>query len=212
MVLLALLNLAAFFTAGVLVAEVTSTAGTEVLVRSADCGNWTIDDPKLVYAFTTKTLNDTISAATYARACYGGTTSAAECNQYKVDALPYSISEKESCPFSKGMCLEKSPVVSFDTGNLSSHDHFGINAQNKDRIIYRRKTTCAPIIDMGYVVGYNYTDAVNASLGFFRGSDGDIVDFYNFGGTVYINGSKNTNFTFAYNRRFADLGTSYDLA
>ncbi|KAK7192149.1 hypothetical protein PSPO01_01721 [Paraphaeosphaeria sporulosa] len=211
-VLLAVLNLLAFFTAGVLVAEVTRTAGTEVLVRSANCGNWTIDDTRLVYGFTTKTQNDTVSAATYARACYGGPTDALECNQYKVKALPYSISETEPCPFDKDLCLKKFPVLSFDTGNLSSHDHLGINTQPKDRIFYRRKTTCAPIMDKGYVTAYNYTDAVNASLGEFLGSDGDVLDFYDFGGTVHLDGSKANNFTFAYNRRMAAIGTGYGLS
>ncbi|KAJ4355598.1 uncharacterized protein N0V89_003618 [Didymosphaeria variabile] len=211
-VLLALLNLLTFFAAGILVAEVTRTAGSEVLVRSANCGNWTIDDTRLVYGFTTKTQNDTVSAATYARACYGGPSAALECNQYKVKALPYTVSEKESCPFDKDMCLNKVPVLSFDTGNMSSHDHLGINAQTKDRILYRRKTTCAPIIDTGFFTSFNYTDIANASLGDFRGSDGDVIDFYNFGGTVHIDGSKANNFTFAYNERMAAVGTGYGLA
>ncbi|KAF2438967.1 hypothetical protein P171DRAFT_436343 [Karstenula rhodostoma CBS 690.94] len=211
-VLLAVLNLLAFFTAGVLVAEVTRTAGTEVLVRSANCGNWTIDDTRLVYGFTTKTQNDTVSAATYARACYGGPTNALECNQYKVKALPYSISETDPCPFDKEICLKRFPVISFDTGNMSSHEHLGINAQRKDRIIYRRKTSCAPIIDEGFITSFNYTDAVNASLGNFKGSDGDVLDFYNFGARLFIDGSKASNYTFAYNRRMAAIGTGYSLA
>jgi hypothetical protein len=210
-VLLALLNLLAFFSAGVLVAEVTRTAGSEVLVRSANCGNWTIDDTRLVYGFTTKTLNDTVSAATYARACYGGPTDALGCGQYKVKALPYSISETDPCPFEKEMCLKMFPVLSFDTGNMSSHDHLGINAQRKDRILYRRKTSCAPIMDKGFITSFNYTDAVNASLGDFTGGDGDILDFYNFGPTYHLDGSKANNFTFAYNRRMAAVGTGYGL-
>lgn len=155
-VLLAVLNLLAFFTAGVLVAEVTRNAGTEVLVRSANCGNWTIDDTRLVYGFTTKTQNDTVSAATYARACYGGPSDALECNQFKVKALPYSISEMDPCPFDKEMCLKKFPVLSFDTGNISSHEHLGVNAQRKDRILYRRKTSCALIVDQGFITSFNY--------------------------------------------------------
>ncbi|KAL1605012.1 hypothetical protein SLS60_004555 [Paraconiothyrium brasiliense] len=211
-VLLALVNLSAFFAAGILVAEVTRTAGSEVLVRSANCGNWTIDDTRLVYGFTTKTQNDTVSAATYARACYGGPSAALECNQYKVNSLPYTISETEPCPFDKKMCLNKIPVLSLDTGNMSSHDHLGINAQKKDRILYRRKTSCAPIISDGFFTSFNYTDIANASLGDFRGSDGDVLDFYNYGGTVHIDGSKADNFTFAYNERMAAVGTGYALS
>lgn len=53
---------------------------------------------------------------------------------------------------------------------------------------------------------------MNASLGDFRGSEGDVLDFYNFGGTVHLDGSKANNFTFAYNRRMAAVGTGYGLA
>lgn len=211
-VLLALVNLGAFFAAGVLVAEVTRTAGTEVLIRSSNCGNWTIDDTKLVYGFTTKTLNDTVSAASYARACYGGPSDALDCNQYKVQSLPYTVSETEPCPFDE-MCIDKVPVLSFDTGNISSHDHLGINAQLQDRILYRRKTTCTPIVDAGFITTFNYTDAVNASIGDgFWGSEGDVLDFYNFGPSVHIDGSPANNFTFAYNRRQAAVGFGYSLS
>ncbi|KAF1969458.1 hypothetical protein BU23DRAFT_601556 [Bimuria novae-zelandiae CBS 107.79] len=211
-VLLALVNLSAFFAAGVLVAEVTRTAGTEVLIRSANCGNWTIDDTRLVYGFTTKTLNDTISAASYARACYGGPSDAPECIRYKVKCLPYTINETDQCPFDEQMCFKGLPTFSLDTGNLSSHDHLGINTQPNDRIVYRRKTSCAPILTEGFVTAWNYTDAVNASLGDFRGSDGDVLDFFDFGRTVHIDGSPANDFTFAYNRRQASMGIGYSLA
>lgn len=211
LILLALLNLSTFFAAGILVAEVTRTTGNEVLVRSPNCGNWTLDTTKLIYGFTSKTLNDTVTAATYARACYGGPSNALECSQYQVQSLPYTIKDNESCPFADGMCLTNYPAFSLDTGNLSSHDHLGINTQPKDRISYRRKTTCAPIKDKGFTTTFNYTDAVNASLGYFRGSDGDVLDFYNFGPIVYKDNPPD-NFTFAYNRRQAAVGTGYGLA
>ena len=110
------------------------------------------------------------------------------------------------------MCLKKHPVISFDTGNMSSHDHLGINAQRHDRILYRRKTTCAPIMDKGFITSFNYTDVVNASLVDFSGSDGDVLDFYNFGHTYLLNGSQANNFSFAYNRRQAAVGTGYGLS
>ena len=210
LVLLALLNLSLFFAAGILVAEVTRTPGSDVLVRSPNCGNWTLNTTELILGFHTKTLNDTVSAATYARACYAGPSNVLECNQYPVQSLPYSKTENVSCPFADGMCLKNSPAIAFDTGNISSHDHFGINAQMKDRIIYRRTTTCAPIISAGFQTSMNYTDAVNASLGEFRGMDGDVMDFFNYGPKSY-KGEPRSNFTIAYNRRRAFMGTAYEL-
>lgn len=210
LVLLALLNLSLFFAAGILVAEVTRTPGSDVLVRSPNCGNWTLNDTDLILGFQSKTLNDTVSAATYARACYGGPSNTLECNQYPVQSLPYSRTENVTCPFADGMCLRKYPAIALDTGNISSHDHFGINAQGKDRITYRRRTTCAPLMSLGYTTSMNYTDAVNASIGDFRGMDGDVMDFYNYGPRSY-KADPRSNYTLAYNRRRAFMGTGYEL-
>ena len=210
LVLLAILNLSLFFAAGILVAEVTRTPGSDVLVRSSNCGNWTLNDTDILLAFQGKNVNDTVSAATYARACYGGPSNALECNQYPVQSLPYSRTENVTCPFVDGMCLRKYPAIAFDTGNISSHDHFGINAQIKDRITYRRMTTCAPLMSLGYTSTMNYTDAVNASVGDFTGMDGDVIDFYNYGPRSY-KADPRSNFTLAYNERRAAMGTGYEL-
>jgi hypothetical protein len=210
LVLLAALNLTLFFAAGILVAEVTRTAGSDVLVRSPNCGNWTLNDTDVILAFQGKNLNDTVSAATYARACYGGPTNTLECSQYPVQSLPYNRTENVTCPFADGICLVKYPAIALDTGNVSSHDHLGINAQTKDRITYRRKTTCAPIISTGFTTSMNYTDAVNASIGDITGVDGDVIDLYNYGPKSY-QGELRSNFTLAYNRRRAFMGTGYEL-
>lgn len=210
LILLALLNLALFFAAGILVAEVTRTPGSDVLVRSENCGNWTLNTTKQILGVQTKMLNDTVSAATYARACYTGPSKALECNRYPIQSLPFKRIENATCPFADGMCLRRYPAIALDTGNMSSHDHLGINAQKKDRITYRKLTTCAPIISKGFTISMNYTDAVNASIGDFRGMDGDIMDFYNYGRRSYENEPR-SNFTIAYNRRRAFMGTGYEL-
>jgi hypothetical protein len=208
LIVAALFNLSVFFTAGILVAEVTKSSGSEVLVRSSNCGNWTINSTELFFGYQSKTLNDTISAATYARACYGGPTNALECNRYQVQSLPYTRTEKEPCPFGKQMCLTTTPAFTLDTGNISSHDHFGINTQQRDRVFYRRKTTCAPIVTDGFVTTFNYSDKLIDSVGFVNGFKGDVVDLYNFGPQPY---TQPKNFTYAYNRRQATVGIGYVL-
>ncbi|KAF2679340.1 hypothetical protein K458DRAFT_490655 [Lentithecium fluviatile CBS 122367] len=210
LILVALLNLSLFFAAGILVAEVTRTPGSEVLVRSPNCGNWTLNSTEIILGFQSKTLNDTVTAANYARACYGGTSNALECNQYTVQSLPYTKSENVTCPFADGMCLRKYPAMALDTGNLSSHHHLGINAQTKDRVTYRKMTTCAPLMSAGFTTSMNYTDAVNASIGDFYGMDGDVLDFYNYGPRSYKSDPR-SNFTLTYNRRSAFMGTGYEL-
>lgn len=51
-------NLLGFFAAGILVAEVTRTTGTEVLVRGKNCGIWVPNATDSVTGFATETLND----------------------------------------------------------------------------------------------------------------------------------------------------------
>ncbi|KAI9868264.1 MAG: hypothetical protein M1830_005684 [Pleopsidium flavum] len=117
------------------------------------------------------------------------------------------MNQNDTCPFAAGMCLfSDTAALSMDTGNISSHDDLGINTQEKDRITYRRKTTCAPLQDQGYVTSLNYTDAVKRkNLGKFGGQRGDILDFYNFGRSI------GNNFTYYYNRHAATTGFGYEL-
>ncbi|KAF2013507.1 hypothetical protein BU24DRAFT_434533 [Aaosphaeria arxii CBS 175.79] len=214
LILVALLNLSVFLTAGILVAEVTRTAGTDVLVRSGSCGTWLLGDTDLVLGPSTKVLNDTISAAAYARACYGGQSETLECNQYVKQALPFTTelkNQSEACPFEDGMCLIRSPVYILDTGNLSSHEHFGINAKTQDRVTYRRKTICAPIKTKDFIDSFNCTDAKRIDRGRFSCSEGDIVDLFKFGDVGYHTNPR-SNYTHAYNRRAASVGYGYALS
>jgi len=205
--LLALANLIAFAVAGVLSYEVSKAAGDAVLIRSDNCGNWTLNSTTAIFAGLHKTLNDTIAAAGYARACYGSQPDTLQCNQYSKQQITYTMNQNDTCPFASGMCLfSKTAALSMDTGNISSHDTLGINTQAKDRITYRRKTTCAPIKDKGYITSLNYTDAVNlTNLGKFEGQPGDTLDFYNFGPAA------GSNFTYYYNRHAATTGYGYEI-
>jgi hypothetical protein len=205
--LLALANLIAFAVAGIFSSEVTKAAGDAVLIRSENCGNWTLNNTSVIFALYHKTLNDTFTAAGYARACYGSQSDTLQCNQYNKQRITYTMNRNDTCPFAAGMCLySDTAALSIDTGNISSHDDLGINTQEKDRITYRRKTTCAPIIDEGYITSLNYTDAVKIKdLGYFEGQHGDTLDFYNFGP------SGGSNFTYFYNRHAATTGFGYEI-
>jgi hypothetical protein len=48
-------------------------------------------------------------------------------------------------------------AFSMDTGRLDSHVYFGINAAPKDRVLFRRVTTCAPINGTSFGVLRNTT-------------------------------------------------------
>lgn len=71
--LLGLLVFGGFAAAGVFSSEASKAAGSDTLVRSNNCGTWQIPTINLqsVPDFSFKLLNDTITAANYARACYG---------------------------------------------------------------------------------------------------------------------------------------------
>jgi hypothetical protein len=185
LVITSLINLVGFFAAGILVAEVTRTTGTEVLVRSENCGNWTLSTSTLIYGFKSKTVNDTVTAANYARACYGGYSNSLQCNQYQVQSLPYTRTANVTCPFAEGMCFDRYPAFTLDTGNMSSHEHLGINAKPEDRIFYGRKTVCAPILVSGFNTQANHTDHIVSSVGRVYGLEGDIIDLFNYGPIIW---------------------------
>lgn len=48
------------------------------------------------------------------------------------------------------ICMREKTNLRIDTGNLSSHEHFGINAAAKDRFTYRQVLECAPLRTQGF--------------------------------------------------------------
>lgn len=212
--MLALATLAAFGTAGVFSSEVTKAAGSDVLVRSGNCGNWTgtgFSSDGLLR----KALNDTIVASTYSRACYNVQSSALQCNQYAKQQLPYAVIQNTTCPFADGMCIYgNTAAFAMDTGNMSSHDDLGINTRETDRITYRRRTTCAPLQDEGYVTWFNFSDVPDDIGTTWQGQEGDVIDFFNFGptrGDIYNQPEGKNNYTFFYNQHAATTGYGYEL-
>lgn len=81
-----------FALASIFSSEVTKAAGNEALIRSSQCGvlNSTnaIDVVKQSANFNELEVNQTLTATTYARACYGETNDPLQCNQYALQKLP----------------------------------------------------------------------------------------------------------------------------
>lgn len=66
------------------------------------------------------------------------------------------------CPLPQSMChRDLSGSSTFDTGLLSSHSHFGLNAAMKDRVLFRLKSQCAPLDDTSYVTGWQNIPATS---------------------------------------------------
>lgn len=69
-----------------------------------------------------------------------------------------------SCPFGGDVCHpDIDGAMSFDTGYLSSMDHLGINAPEKDRISFRFTAQCAPLNDAKYTTGWQSVPADDES-------------------------------------------------
>ena len=159
----AILCMLAFASAGVFSAEMTRAAGNTTLVISPDCGIWGYrnDFEDIDHDEWMQTLEAMTRSASYAKACY--TTASAQhqqrCEGYVVPRIPYICDGNASCPFAKGTCLgSDAAAYKMDTGPVDSHTMLGINTPVKERLTYRRVTTCAPLTTEGFVD--NITDTM----------------------------------------------------
>lgn len=189
----ALLNLVVFAVAGVFSSQVTKAAGDETLVVSPNCGYWAADNgtsQQNLFAQSSKTLNDTITAASYARTCYGGLQDPLQCDIYTQPQIKWTTNHNASCPFATGVCyFSNTAAYEMDTGPIDSHDVLGINAPVRDRITYRKVTTCAPIHTRGFATQFNATGEPGTP-----GRQGDVIERLWYGPIVEV-----SNFTFQYN-------------
>ena len=164
---IAILNLIAFLAAGLLTSEVTRAAGAEALVRSKACGFW--DIPLTVsgaptQAWQTKVLNETVSAATYARNCYQTAEDPLHCRTYTVQQIGWKTNPNVTCPFASGMCyFSDTAAYEMDTGPIDSHIHLGLNTPKSERITYRKVTTCAPLHTKKFTKLVDGTYTINGS-------------------------------------------------
>lgn len=107
-VLTALLYLPLLGIASIFSSEVTKTAGNETLILSPNCGFVGYDNSSLSTApgLEVKSVHDTVSAANYARSCYGNDTTDKmfDCNIYVQPQIPWTSNQNATCPFAEGMC------------------------------------------------------------------------------------------------------------
>ena len=148
----ALLQIAAFGIAGLFVSRVTQS-DTEALVRSQYCGTWPavylLDeaDPEnrtavqRQSAYNINARRQITESLQYAQSCYWDP---AGCSDYIVPALltEDDVDMNATCPFEEELCL-LNEAVRVDTGLMDSATLLGINARFRDRVWYRRTSTCA---------------------------------------------------------------------
>jgi hypothetical protein len=143
---MAFATLSSFSLASIFSSQVTKATGNNTLLYSENCGYARYPDgPDHSFSKFLRTMKLAQDAAGYARACYGSTDNLLQCNSYPQKQINWQTNLNAPCPFSAGRCLNNL-AVSFDTGPIEKHSIFGVNAPPKDRVTYRRRTTCAPLV------------------------------------------------------------------
>lgn len=196
-------------TAGsVLSSLVAKHAGSERLITSDNCGFFAYDNssslPVRTKAMVSRDLNETLIAAAYARQCYQGNDrlNVLQCGVYTVPALKYkSTAVSVACPFDDGMCLD-GLAYQLDTGLVDTHKDLGVNMPRSGRVGFRKVTTCAPIVQRGFLT--NHTSDGTDGLGL----EGDRIIELHYGG---IAGLGLLNTTYFYNAHALLDGWGYAL-
>jgi hypothetical protein len=142
--------LAASCTIGFIVASIASSfvvnsSDLEVLVRSSLCGTVYFSasvDASRNYIAAVKT-----ASVPYAEECYQNQTiPTARCKAYVHPRISFTT-EETACPFDQSFCTVNisttSAAITLDSGLVDLNNGFGFNFPEKDRIRYRRKTTCS---------------------------------------------------------------------
>jgi hypothetical protein len=201
---LTILVLVTFAIAGIFSSQVTKAVGNEALTRGQVCGSWDIPvtDAASNEAWQSKVLNETINAATYARNCYGTAQDNLKCRSYVQQQISWKTNSNATCPFASGMCyFSDTAAYEMDTGPIDSHQGFGLNGPQSERITYRKVTTCAPLHTKGFARLENATvtnSGTQAVAQFIR---------------IYFgpNGNGASNWTYQYNINAVLDGFGYQL-
>ena len=200
-------------TAGIFSSQAIS-AGTingnpPTLSRSRYCGVWnetyreivesgafsSMEELDLYVQHIGKVAHNVQLSLEYSQACYlpeshtADTYLSSTCNTLKVPRLEWA-SRDGNCPFSRQMCLDEPNVLVLDTGDIDSHEHLGINSNPKDRLKYRRVTTCAVLNTTGRITGWDGSSIDDAD----NTSPSKETAFARFGPSLY----KQTDWTYSY--------------
>lgn len=136
--------------------------GTVVSKPTSTCGIWWPLDreaPDWSLTYHELNLNATLDADNYVQNCYFGSskTGIFDCHRLMSQSIPFSVSTEDGCPFAHGVCRINSSFV-MDTGNISVAD-LGINTELAHQLVFRRKSTCAPVQEEPfYVRTLNFSD------------------------------------------------------
>ncbi|ETS80554.1 hypothetical protein PFICI_08083 [Pestalotiopsis fici W106-1] len=157
--LMALFCFVSFVLAGVFSANISSSAGDEVLIDGTDCSIFysgdasNIDTAHDYSIWNSQVVNN---AYNYAQQCYAvdSATSMSSCNSYVENRLDAMRDTAAPCPFANDICRDNSSNLILDSGYIDSHNHLGLNSPPDERILSRQVLHCAPIKTTGYNTSY----------------------------------------------------------
>jgi hypothetical protein len=144
--------LAAIFTIGTVAVSIVSTYiiksdNIEVLVNSPFCASL---DPLIdgAAAYDNYTLAADTTIERLGEVCYQQNSTGAECQFLIAPRIPFEIARVD-CPFQSSICLPNYPAIHLDSGLQDVNKAFGLNTNMRDRVWYRKSTTCAILNDIG---------------------------------------------------------------
>ncbi len=149
---------------GILSSQLIGPAGNATLIDSPNCGIWYYRDDYVnkVFEDRTASMESIIRSAIYARSCYTVSQSQNQqpCEAYIVPRISYHHEANAQCPFAGHVCLIRTMRHIKWILALDSHVALGINTSWKDRLTYRRMTSCSPLNTEDFVT---LTSAANSS-------------------------------------------------
>jgi hypothetical protein len=156
-------------------------------------------------SITQKTMNNTILAASYARACYGGGPDRLQRNVYPAQSLPYIVGQNATCSFKDGTCVYgNTAAFRMDTRLINSHFDLDINASSHERAQTRMVTTCAPL----HVRNFTYYMSGNERK---EVLPQDCLWELQYGNVSTDTAAVSTNYTFSYNPHAAMDSFGYSI-
>jgi hypothetical protein len=218
MVVVALLCITAFTAAGGLSSQISTAVGTEVLVRSLNCGflerrdvpstnpDGQATEAQKFFALAPSKAEIIDNAANYAQQCYSTNTAGnLDCGRFVTKNLESTIEYKAACPFEGEMCRSSSKNLLIDSGYINSHEHLGLNSP--DQFFVRNVLHCAPITTTGY------TSQRNTSLG--------NLTLYHYGSILTPSGPQDyvfaaesieSQYAFSFSPDFPTISSNYGVA
>ncbi|TRX93773.1 hypothetical protein FHL15_005449 [Xylaria flabelliformis] len=151
--LVAVVYAVAFSAAGGFSSQISTAVGTDVLIKSKNCG-WNDRDlrnlPDVTFLSAAFVAEQVSNAANYAQQCYSSNTAGIlDCGRLVAKKIPSQSNTQAGCPFEDGVCRDSSANLLVDSGYIDSQD-FGLNTPHTEKILTRYLLHCAPIKTQGY--------------------------------------------------------------